>query len=165
MDVSAKLPSQRWIDRLFARLMVRYGVAWTRMWAGIDAEAVKADWASVLGKMYDRNPQALAYGLDHLPEDRPPTATAFLRLCLAAPESTPLLAAPVAKPDPQFAAAVHQRISDARSDRPYQLPAAECAGRLKATLARGGRLGPAQRHMLESCERMLLGGLAPEVAP
>lgn len=154
MDSSVPLPSQRWIERLFARLAVRYGVAWTRMWAGIDPEAVKADWASVLGALYDRNPQALSYGLDHLPDDKPPSATAFLRLCLPAPDATPRLDAPFSKPAPGLSAGVHQRISDSKSDHPYMTPASECAARLRAMLDRKGKLSAPQREMLESCDRM-----------
>ena len=96
MDASSP-SAPRWVDRLFSRLQVRYGSAWTRMWVGIEPEAVKADWASMLGQLFDRNPSALVYGLDHLP-DTPPTAGVFLKLCLAAPDERKALPAPTAKP-------------------------------------------------------------------
>ncbi len=74
-----------WVDSLFARMAVRYGTAWTRMWEGLDMAAVKADWAECLAG-YAKSPQSIQYGLDHLPVDRPPIAPAFALLCRNAPE-------------------------------------------------------------------------------
>lgn len=73
------LPSS-WVDSLFARLSVRYGAAWLRMWEGIDIAAVKADWAKELGE-FATTPDAIAYGLDHLPTERPPNVSQFRVLC------------------------------------------------------------------------------------
>ena len=160
LDSSIAPPNPRWVDRLFARLAVRYGTAWQRMWLGIDPGAVQADWASVLGTLFERNPQALVYGLDHLPEDRPPTATAFLRLCLSAPDSTPRLAAPTSTPDPAFAESVHKRIGEASKAGAHMSQSALCAAKLRKLMADGFRLTPSQRHVLECCERQI-AGLAP----
>lgn len=77
------LPSS-WIDSLFARLSVRYGAAFMRQYADLDAEAVKADWAEVLGGFYDK-PQAIRYGLEQLPSDKPVSALSFRDLCRRAP--------------------------------------------------------------------------------
>jgi len=74
-----------WVDSLFARLQVRYGAAWNRMWEGVDIAAVKADWAAELGG-FSTLPDAIAYALEHLPPDFPPTCTAFRALCIARPE-------------------------------------------------------------------------------
>ena len=74
-----------WVERLFARMAVRYGTGWTMLWTGIDPEAVKADWAEVLDRM---QPESLSYALGFLPE-RPPTATQFLEICRRAPDRTP----------------------------------------------------------------------------
>lgn len=74
-----------WVDALFARLQVRYGAAWTRMWEGLDITAVKADWSEELGG-YANAPEAIKHALAHLPPDRPPTVGQFLVLCQRVPE-------------------------------------------------------------------------------
>ncbi len=80
-----------WVDSLFARLAVRYGSAWAAKWEGLDMAAVRADWASELA-VFAGWPEAIAYGLQHLPIDRPPTVTQFCALCRAAPARSPVLA-------------------------------------------------------------------------
>lgn len=69
-----------WVDRIFERLLTRYGVAWVRMWEGIDMGAVKADWAEVLGGFADK-PDCLAYGMANLPPDKPPTVQQLAAIC------------------------------------------------------------------------------------
>lgn len=96
------------VDSLFARMLVRYGAGWTRMWEGIAIDAVKADWADQL----DRVPEyAILYGLDYLPLDRPPTASAFRALCAAAPiPSLPRLTEP--KPTEEQKARASRIVAD-----------------------------------------------------
>lgn len=72
-----------WVDSLFARLLVRYGDDWLRKWNGVPMDAVKADWANALDGMV---PESISYALDHLPPDRPPTATQFRALAKGRPE-------------------------------------------------------------------------------
>lgn len=88
------LPS-RTIDAIFARMLVRYGAAWLRMWADIPMEAVKADWANELDKM---SPAHVRYALDHLPADYPPTVAQFRALALNMPEYHRALPAPKSTP-------------------------------------------------------------------
>jgi hypothetical protein len=158
MDAPVNLASPRWVERLFARLQVRYGNAWSRQWAGIDPAAVKADWASVLGALYERNPQALAYGLDNLP-DTIPSVTAFLRLCAQAPSETRALPAPVA--DKALAAEVLGKIAAAIQQHPARSQHTEGAffvAKMRAITERGGKLTPPQRHVLACCNQMLGNG-------
>lgn len=90
------LPSE-WIDSLFARLSVRYGASWSRMYEGIDMAAVKADWARELAP-YANDAAPIKYALDNLPSDWPPNVSQFKAICLNRPEPPrPQLAAP--KPD------------------------------------------------------------------
>lgn len=72
-----------WVDRLFAILAVRYGDAWLRKWDGIDIAAVRRDWASVLSGV---SAHAIEYGLNNLPLEHPPTATAFREICSRRPD-------------------------------------------------------------------------------
>lgn len=83
------LPSS-WVDSLFARLQVRYGAAWGRMWEGIDIEAVKDDWSAELAG-YANRPEAIQHGLAHLPVDFPPNVKQFAALCRGAPSKPALL--------------------------------------------------------------------------
>lgn len=165
MDSSVPLPTQRWIDRLFTRLQVRYGSSWSRLWAGIDPEAVKADWASVLGTLFDRNPHAIAYGLERLP-DAPPTAPVFLRLCMQAPSVQQALPAPVASRE--MAAQVSAQIAAAAKANGRKASATAEAelfvDKMRAITERGGKLSAPQRDVLRSCERMLGIGAESEVA-
>lgn len=66
-----------YVERIHQRLLVRYGSAWVSKWAGVDQAAIQADWAEVLDGM---KPEAIKAALANLPEDFPPTATAFRRL-------------------------------------------------------------------------------------
>ena len=99
------LPSG-WIDSLFARLAIRYGAAFMRQYADLDAESVKADWSDVLAGFHNK-PEAIRYGLEHLPADRPVTALVFRELCRRAPPEE-LKALP--RPADEPSAEVRERI-------------------------------------------------------
>jgi hypothetical protein len=107
------LPST-WIDSLFARLTVRYGVAFMRQYECLDMDAVKADWADVLGGFKD-HPDALRHGLDSLDPDRPPTAMQFRKLCNAAPRDDKVLSLPAPVADPERVAAVKRKLAELRA--------------------------------------------------
>lgn len=67
----------RWVEEILARLQVRYGTRWSSLWQGIDHELIKADWAEQLDGMATEN---IRKALSSLPDDFPPTATAFRKL-------------------------------------------------------------------------------------
>lgn len=73
-----------WIDKIFEKLTVIYGRDFHGRWEGIDPKAVKADWALELAGLL-RNPQAIAYALEHLPPARPPTVLEFREIARKAP--------------------------------------------------------------------------------
>lgn len=139
----------RWVDVLFTRLTVRYGDAWMRKWDGVDPCAVKADWQEQLQNIFDRNPHAIAYALQHLPPDFPPNSEQFLKLCLQKPPEHVALPAPVSKPDPQFAATVVQRIEAAKPVERIS-PGEQVARALEAIVANGGKLSYPQRFQLDA---------------
>jgi hypothetical protein len=67
-----------WIDRIFARLSVRYGSAWFALWAKIPSmDIVKEDWASQLAGF---DAEAIKHALSNLPE-HPPNVETFKKLC------------------------------------------------------------------------------------
>lgn len=130
-----------WVDSLFARLQVRYGAAWTRMWEGLDIAAVKADWAAELGGFGSR-PDAISYALDNLPPDYPPTCTAFGMICRRRPDPVVKeLPAPVASKEAvERAVAKAVRGTDAPSGKAW-------AWRLRKREMECDRLTGAQRSM------------------
>lgn len=64
----------RFVKEIHSRLQVRYGSTWTTKWAGLDQEAIEADWADQLDGM---QPESIRKALASLPPDYPPTAPAF----------------------------------------------------------------------------------------
>lgn len=129
-----------WVEKLFARFLVRYGVAWTRMWEGIDPEAVMADWSEELGGLQDR-PEALKYALDYLPVDKPPTVQQFKAICNRAPDAAP---PPQLAPPPARAETV-ARVQDLVKDMRQASPMA-WADRLRSREVALERLTPYQRR-------------------
>ncbi len=79
------LPSA-WVDRIHAKLLVRYGTAWVHMWRGVDMQAVKDDWAEYLS---GASAGSIAYALEHLPPDRPPTVAQFADIARGCPVTPP----------------------------------------------------------------------------
>ncbi len=155
------LPSA-WVDRLWMKLAVTYGQRFLGLYAGIDLDAVKADWAHELAG-YERHPEAIRYALEHLPVDKPPTVLEFRRMCQQAPAAAaPVLESPKTKPDEAILRQVHEKLEAAKAAQPQLSPAAICAAKLRQKLAGGAKLTPSQRHVLECCEK-LLGG--PVQAP
>lgn len=85
------------IDRLFDRLAASYGSSWTRLWDGVEADAVKSMWAHELGS-YSKNLGAIAWALENLP-DRCPNLIEFRNLCRLSPAPVvPQLPEPKAYP-------------------------------------------------------------------
>jgi hypothetical protein len=54
------------------------------MWEGVEPAAVKADWAKELAG-FQQSPDAIRYGLEHLPASKPPTVLEFRDICRKAP--------------------------------------------------------------------------------
>ena len=73
-----------WVDRLFQKLALVYGVDVAKRYSGLDPAAVKREWQECLAPFRDR-PHALKFALDHLPSDRCPTMLQFRDLCRQAP--------------------------------------------------------------------------------
>jgi hypothetical protein len=130
-----------WVDRLFARMVARYGNGWGRMWEGINAEIVRADWAEQLDGL---TADAILYGLEHLPLDWPPTASRFRAICIERRADEPVLALPAPPADPAKATAALSAMREI--GRPKNGPKA-WAYRLRDREQGGERLTLAQRTM------------------
>lgn len=149
---------QSWADALIARLAVRYGAAFMRQYGDADAATVKADWAEVLGGVRG---DAIAYALQYLPADRPPTALQFRDLCLRAPApAAPRLPGPQPDAPP---ARIRQLAAGTRPSGAN--PAQQCLDNIaRAVVAGGVGVSPAQRHVAEHCLRMPGTTLPPALA-
>jgi hypothetical protein len=75
---------ESWIDKIFTKLQLTYGRTFSSQYEGLDPLAVKADWAHELSG-FEKHPEAIAYGLKHLPMDRPPNVLQFRALCRKLP--------------------------------------------------------------------------------
>jgi hypothetical protein len=73
-----------WIDKLFLKLAIVYGVDIAKRYSGLDPAAVKTEWANCLSGFRDR-PDAIKFALDHLPSDRCPTMLQFRDICRQCP--------------------------------------------------------------------------------
>jgi len=73
-----------WVDRLFHKLALVYGVDVAKRYSGLDPAAVKQEWANCLSGFKDR-PDALKFAIDHLPSDRCPSMLQFRDMCRQAP--------------------------------------------------------------------------------
>ena len=103
-----------WVDSLFARLQVRYGSAWGRMWEGVEIAAVKADWAEELAGFRGR-PEAIKHGLENLPIDCPPNVAQFRALCIATPTIYRHQALPAPDATPADKERVRKMLADVKS--------------------------------------------------
>lgn len=73
-----------WVNKIFDKMTLTYGQAFLRRWQDIDLNAVKSDWAHELAG-FAQQPQSIAYGLQNLPADKPPTVLEFRALCRRSP--------------------------------------------------------------------------------
>lgn len=146
-----------WTDRIFARMLVRYGSAWLRLWEGLDLNVVKADWAEVLS---GASAESLQYGLENLPADKPPaTAAAFAAICKRRPDR-PSAAITFAgsKPRPEVVAKLNAAAAALRNKR----------GTTEWAYASRGHESVAQRQMRRDAQRGVVmehSAIGPFVAP
>lgn len=85
-----------WVEKLFAKLTLNYGVDFLNRYKGIPLVDVKTDWSEELGGF---GGERIAFALKNLP-DRPPTSSQFRNLCLQAPAAeVPALPEPKADPE------------------------------------------------------------------
>lgn len=73
-----------WVDRIFDKLTLTFGQSFLRRWQDIDLNAVKSDWGHELAG-FAQHPRAIAWALQNLPADKPPTVLEFRALARRAP--------------------------------------------------------------------------------
>ena len=150
---NADLLPAEWVDRIFTKLSVRYGRQFKARWDGIDESLVKADWAEQLGGFRAR-PDCIAYALENLPPDRPPTATQFRELCRAKPETSQAPRLDWKRgPIPADVAKALDRLKEPAEVTGQYAGPKGWAYRLRDREAQGDRLNPYQRR----CWREAIG--------
>jgi hypothetical protein len=154
---------QSWIDAIFERLTVRYGSAFMAQYAGIQPEAVKADWALALVGFGD-HPESIRYVLENLPE-KPINVGQFVAIARRSPPPA-VKALPEPAPDPVRVEAA-LRAARAEVQRDDRSPAQKVIDSVEEFKARKGYITPAQRHVVSHCLRMpgTHTTLGVEVAP
>jgi hypothetical protein len=132
----------KWVERIFQKLSLVYGREFLSRWEGQELPSVMADWSRELSGFADQ-PDAIAYGLQHLPPEKPPTVLQFRALCNLRPDKAlPALPAPESKPAPEVMARV-ATILDTRRVNDHKA----WAWKLRERESRGPGLTRAQRGM------------------
>ncbi len=127
-----------WVDRIFDKLTLIYGQSFLRRWADIDLNAVKSDWAHELAG-FAQHPRAIAYALENLPAERPPTVLEFRAMARRCPpDETQRIEAP--KADPARVAAELAKLAPIRQGENLGRPNTDWAHRIIAKHAAGGRV-------------------------
>lgn len=146
-----------WIDRIFDKLTLTYGQQFLRRWTDIDLNAVKSDWAHELSG-FEAHPKAIAWALQNLPIDSPPTVLQFKFLARRAPpDELPRLEAP--KADPARVAEELAKLAPVLQ-RPAGRPNTEWASRIVARAEAGERVAPLPLRMA----REVLAKITPRAA-
>ena len=128
----------RFVREIHARLAVRYGSAWISKWAGVDQDAIEADWADQLDGM---KPEGIKKALASLPVDFPPTAPAFRVLGIIRDEAAPAIALP--PPDPVGLRRIASSLAPIVN---HQEPPSEWMARLDRDVKAGNASPARKRH-------------------
>lgn len=135
-----------WTDRIFDKLTLVYGQSFLRRWADIDINAVKSDWAHELAG-FAQHPRAIAYALEHLPAERPPTVLEFRAVARKCPaDETQRLPAP--KADPERVARELAKLAPIRQTE-QKASRTEWAHRIIAKQAAGAKVTPTVMRMAQ----------------
>lgn len=127
-----------WVDRIFDKLTLIYGQSFLRRWSDIDLNAVKSDWAHELDG-FTQHPKAIAWALQNLPPEKPPTVLEFRALARKSPpDELPRLEAP--KADPDRVAAELAKLGPIRMEA--KVDGKEWARRILSRYEAGERLTP-----------------------
>lgn len=140
--------SMPWVEKIFLKLTLNFGNEFLNRWKGIDIDVVKADWAHELRGL-QQNPKAIAFGLEHCLEGKPPTVSEFRAMCIRIPSQNLLIPSPPADPE-----LVEKEIK--KMERSRRISEADCkawAHRLKARDEAGDPININQRR----CYRNALG--------
>jgi hypothetical protein len=141
-----------WLNRLFDRLVLRYGESFLRQYGDLNPAAVKADWADVLDGF---KAESIRWALQYLPADRPPNAMQFRDLCRRSPSGDAVEKLPAPKPDPDRVRRMLQPLIASMACRNGdETPAQRCMSSISSIVAQRGYMSAAQRHQVQAIQAM-----------
>jgi hypothetical protein len=142
-----------WVDKIFEKLTLVYGQQFLARWRDVDLELVKSDWARELGG-FEQKPEAIAYALQNLDAEKPPTVLVFRAIALRSPAAVlARLPEPAANPERMAAElAKFASIRQAGASSGYDHKA--WARRLKAGHEAGDKLSAFQVQCYREALRM-----------
>lgn len=138
----------RTIDRIFTRLLVAYAGRWLMMTSGVPDEALKTEWATVLGEVPLWRIDRALDTLDDGPN--PPTPRQFRAWCMQASDNQPKPPALQDKTKPDFKRLATElgRLHELQKDRKPDQWIAD----LKARQRNGETLSAGQLLMLDGAK-------------
>lgn len=136
-----------WLDWLWTRLTATYGRRLLDLYAGVEPEAVKAQWAETLG-CFNRNPQALEWVVQNLPE-LVPNPVQLRNLAMRAP-AAPALPEPEPVAQPARVRAELKRLAEVR--RTFNETGRDGRGWARNLVERAERGEPVSRHALREAK-------------
>lgn len=144
---------ESWVERIFAILTTRYGVAFIRQYEGMKMSIVKADWALLLGGFMRQGDNgedtapAIVYALENLPSDRPPNAAQFRDICRQYREPERQALPAPCRPAPEMVRHLMAELQKPRDDlRPMPV---QVADRYIKLWGNSNNLNPFRRGKLE----------------
>jgi hypothetical protein len=140
-----------WVDKIFEKLALTYGQQFLSRWRDLDLDAVKFDWAKELDG-FQNHPKAIAFALQNLDAEKPPTVRMFVAIAMRAPPADlPRLTEPAA--DPARVAAEFAKLAPLRQRGTDQYDHKSWARRLKDRHQAGEKLN----HNQIRCYTQALG--------
>lgn len=141
-----------WVDRIFDKLTLVYGQAFLRRWQDIDLNAVKSDWGHELAG-FAQHPRAIAFALENLPVDKPPTVLEFKAMARRVPAAdVPRLEVP--KADPERVARELAKLAPIRKAAPVTVDRLAWAKRILARAEGGERVALGTLNIAKAALRM-----------
>lgn len=146
-----------WVDKIFHKLTLIYGRDFIGRWEGLELADVKTDWSHELSG-FENFPDAIAFALQNMPTNKPPTVLEFRAMALRAPKPVmALLEGP--KADPERVAEELRKASEAvRKPASNSIEPKAWAKRIIASHDAGYKVRPIALRFAREALRMHLPG-------
>lgn len=145
-----------WIDKIFDKLTLTYGQTFLRRWQDLDLNAVKSDWGHELDG-FDKSPKAIAYALQNLNPERPPTVLEFRAICYKCPSDQPVM---IAQPRAAAEKIAEELLKMAPLRQRVYVDQRDWARRIVARHEQGDKIRPYSLKLAQSALKLNLMGPA-----
>lgn len=144
-----------WVDKIFSKLTLVYGRDFIGRWEGLELADVKTDWSHELAG-FENFPEGIAFALQNMPANKPPTVLEFKAIALKAPKPAfKMLEAP--KADPARVAAELAKLGHKSKDKRMSIGSVDPKGWAKALQAKdeaGEKMNPTIRRFCREALRL-----------